>query len=116
MDCCRIRFALTIVVAMVLTAPAHSRNEMTTSPIADGMIINTRDKVLQQVEVRVKSFGPGFCQVSVTFADEPHSFSAPPLSWSDWFKLAPAVNGGSYRLGFEPGCDTGAIGEIRYLK
>jgi hypothetical protein len=85
-------------------------------PALDGMILELKPDVLQQVDIRVQSFGPGLCQVTVTLAGSTHSLAAPPLTWSNWFPIGPGLSGGAHSLGFSPGCDTGAQGQVRYEK
>lgn len=85
-------------------------------PAVDGMMIDTQDNLLQRVKIHLKSLGPGACAVRISFADKEEGFLAPPLKWSNWYEIGPAVSGGSYKLGFTEDCDTGALGEIKYDK
>ena len=86
------------------------------NPVVDGMTITLGDYV-QQVEVRAKSFGPGMCQVEFSIDGESYGFLAPPLTWSPWTKAGPAfIRKRTVKIGFSQGCDTGAIGEIKYSK
>lgn len=103
-------------LALLLSWPLETNAAEVVAPVIDGMLIDTNDNVLQQVKMRVKSFGPGICAVRVIFAGKIHSFAAPPLTWSSWMPIGPAVNGGAYDLDFAPECDTGALGEVKYDK
>jgi hypothetical protein len=85
-------------------------------PAVDGLIVKTKAAVLQQVKLRLKTFGPGFCDVRVVFAGQVQSVVAPPLYWSNWLPIGPAVSGGAYELAFSPQCDTGALGEVKFEK
>lgn len=105
-----------VSILMLLPFVTTVQAEEVTVPAVDGMIIDTQDNLLQQVNIRLKAFGPGVCAVRVSFADKEVGFLAPPLVWSDWFVIGPAVSGGTYKLGFSVDCDTGAIGEVRYEK
>jgi hypothetical protein len=103
-----------LLVSLGLFAAAAKAGEVTL-PIVDGMTLSTKAGLLQQVEVRAKSMGPGLCEVRVQFAGGTEvAVAAPPLVWSSWQKLSPAVAGGSYALAFTAKCDTGAIGEVRF--
>jgi hypothetical protein len=93
----------------------HAHAADTISPIVSGMVIDTKEDLLQQVEVRVKSLGPGMCSTRITFANESTHLGAPPLVWSNWFKLSPAVSGGAYSVDLSPECDGDVIGEIKYV-
>ena len=86
-----------------------------TSPVIDGMVIEFPKESLQQAKIRVKSFGPGFCQVNITLAGVSTQLAAPPLVWSDWKPIGPGISGGSHKLSFKIGCDTGALGEVKYF-
>jgi hypothetical protein len=109
---CSPMYALSLLLWWSVATPAAE----VVAPAVDGMLIDTKDNVLQQVRIRVKSFGPGFCAVRIIFAGKIHSISAPPLTWSSWTAIGPAVNGGAYDLDFTPECDTGALGEVKYDK
>ncbi len=95
-------------------APANGTE--VTVPASDGMLIDGADGVLQQVKIQLQSFGPGFCEVRVSLDGKQQVFAAPPLTWSDWFPIGPAISGGAYALQFAPQCDTGALGNVRYEK
>lgn len=87
-----------------------------TQPAVDGMVLQLKSDALQQVKIRLKSFGPGFCQVTIDLAGKTNSYAAPPLTWSTWLPIGPGLSGGAHKLGFSPGCDTGALGEVKYDK
>ena len=110
---------LTVTMAIIglttVSVPFAEAAEITV-PAVDGMIINTEPAALQRVKIRLKSFGPGFCKVRVILAGQVHSLAAPPMKWSSWHPIGPAVTGGAYSLSFSPQCDTGALGEIKYHK
>lgn len=105
---------LTISLALFVTH-AQAGTE-TTVPVVNGMLIEMEPGVLQTLKIRVQSLGPGFCAVRVRFADSTVNLSAPPLSWSDWFSVGPAIDGSSHSLSFAPQCSTGAVGEARYFR
>lgn len=103
-------------VAIALSFAALANAGEVTSPVIDGMTLRLGNYV-QRVQVRAKSFGPGFCAVTFELGGQSKGVSAPPLTWSNWFDVGPAYIGPqSPTLGFSIGCDTGAIAEVKYLK
>ena len=111
----QILITIAIIALSRISIPIAEAAQITV-PAVDGMIINTEPDALQHVKIRLKSFGPGFCQVRVILAGQVHSLAAPPAKWSSWYPIGPAVSGGAYSLNFSPQCGTGALGEIRYHK
>lgn len=109
------RIAL-LVAASILAAASFVYAGQVTQQIVDGMIIEGKPNTLQQIQIRLKSFGPGFCGVDLRFLDSHEKIAAPPLSWSGWFPFGGAFSNGSHALGFSEDCDTGAIGEVKYIK
>jgi hypothetical protein len=109
--------ALLLITALPFVAGASSAcaGEVT-QQIVDGMIVEGKPNTLQQIQIRLKSFGPGFCGVDLQFLDSHEKIAAPPLVWSRWFPFGGAFNSGSHALGFSEDCDTGAIGEVKYIK
>lgn len=84
-------------------------------PLIDGMVLKLGN-VVQQIEVRAKSMGPGKCAVEISAEDETIGILAPLTKMSDWKKVGPAFLGeGSAKMGFRIICDTGAIGQVRYF-
>jgi hypothetical protein len=72
---------------------------------------------IQQVQVRAKSLGPGFCAVTFELAKQSTDIAAPPLTWSSWTNVGPGFTGvTTQRLGFSIGCDTGAVAQVMYSK
>ena len=111
----RILSTLLLVAAATSIPAAYAKADSeVVQPAINDQVIDTADGVLQIVKIRLKSFGPGFCQVTVGFAGSSYSLAAPPLTWSPWFDVGPAVSGGAYKLEFAPGCDTGALGEVKF--
>jgi hypothetical protein len=84
-------------------------------PAVDGMLIHGHKNHWQQLEVRAKSFGPGICQTRIIFMGSIVDIPAPPLTWSGWFKVGPPFAGSAHNLAFESVCDTGSIGEVKYV-
>lgn len=82
--------------------------------LEEGRVIPYKE-ALQQAKIRVKSFGPGFCQVNISLGGEDTMIAAPPLTWSDWTPIGPGISGGAHALRFKIGCDTGALGEVKYF-
>lgn len=84
-------------------------------PVVDGMAVPLGD-FAQNIEVRAKSLGPGFCAVHfVAGQASPFEFQAPPLVWGDWLEIPYGfIGAGSITLGFKILCDTGALGEVRF--
>lgn len=110
----RYKISKTHVACFAVALATQVAAKQTTSQLVDRMVIHLKPGLLQQIEVRAKSFGPGFCEVRVTFLDKQVVIVGPPLTWSTWTKVGPAVTGGSRNVGFTPKCDTDALGEVRY--
>lgn len=106
------KFIFIVFLLLFYTISAKAAEKIL--PVIDGMTIKADKNSLQLVKIRVKSFGPGFCGVFINFAGKNKQVSAPPLSWSDWIPLDPAIAGGTYTLGFTAQCDTGALGEVKF--
>ena len=87
----------------------------TTQPLTNGMTITTSNSVAN-VEVRAKSFGPGFCAVGISSPYGQSNFLAPPLTWSPWTHLFSHMGAITATLGTSVGCSTGAVFEVRYFK
>lgn len=104
------------IVAIHAMFPTPAWGGEVTEPLLDGMVIEGKANTLQQVSIRVKSFGPGLCEVEITFHDQRLRLPAPPLTWSSWYSIGGAFNGGAYAIGFSPLCDTGALGQVKYIK
>lgn len=88
-----------------------------TEPLPEGVnrTIQTAN-TLHQVRLRLKSLGPGFCSTRVLFANNIYNFGAPPLTWSNWYKLEPAVAGVAVDISISSQCDGQVLGEIKYQK
>lgn len=84
-------------------------------PLVDGMTINTAD-VAANVEVRARSYGPGFCAVKASAGGQEIGIAAPPGIWSDWFTLTSHLGKATFVINSEVVCDTGAQFEVRYYK
>lgn len=113
-----IRIALvvsTLIVSLVVGAPAEAVNERRTIMAVDGMMIDMHPDHLQQLRIRLQSFGPGLCHVRVRFAGQVLDLSAPPFTWSNWSIIGPAMIGGSHTLSISPQCSTGAMAEVSYV-
>jgi hypothetical protein len=82
--------------------------------IVDGMTLDLAENALQQVRVRLKSFGPGACAVTVSIDGESKTIVAPLFHFTDWTPVGPAEKGGSHKLKFHPDCSTGAMGYVQY--
>jgi hypothetical protein len=96
-----------------LSAAAGAR-EITVS-LHNGMSISTCNCVAN-IQVRAKSFGPGFCdtRISNNFG---HSvqISAPPFTWSNWEVLNSHIGEMTFTINVSAKCDTGALFEIKYF-
>lgn len=70
----------------------------------------------QNIEVRAKSLGPGFCAVRFEAGEaSPFEFHAPPLVWGKWLEIPYGfIGAGTITLSFTILCDTGALGEVRF--
>ncbi|MCJ9720793.1 hypothetical protein MOV66_10240 [Agrobacterium sp. SHOUNA12C] len=84
-------------------------------PLVDGMTIQTAD-VTANVEVRARSYGPGFCAVKASAGSQEIGIAAPPEVWSDWFVVASHLGRATFSLSSEVICDTGAQFEVRYYR
>lgn len=101
-------------MALLVTLAAADSKYQTS--LVSGMTVTTANSVAT-VEVRAKSFGPGFCGVNFsTDHGDKVTISAPPLAYSDWRSLASHIGSVTYRVEYEATCDTGALAEIRYFK
>jgi hypothetical protein len=108
------------VCALLCPVPfsfAQTQQALVTA-LLDGMTIVTSDS-MAVIEVRSKSFGPGFCEVEVTAArgSEARSIriASPPLAWSNWEAVASHTGTTAYQLSTRELCDTGALFEVRYF-
>lgn len=88
-----------------------------TLPVVNGMLLKLGNYA-QNLEVRAKSLGPGFCGVrfSSTYFS-PFEFLAPPLVWGGWLEIPFGFLGsGSVVLNYSVLCDTGAVAEVRFMQ
>ena len=109
------RILSTFIVCTCLSS-AHLYSDEIVSPVVDGMTLQLGDYV-QEVKVRVKSLGPGFCGTVFTLQTTETQFLAPPFVWSDWISLEPFSFGkNTMKLGLRVVCDTGVIAEVKYEK
>lgn len=104
---------LDALVASPLPAAVAAR-EVTVS-LHNGMSITTCNCVAN-VQVRAKSFGPGFCdtRISNSFGNAVQ-ISAPPFSWSNWEILNSHLGEVTYTINVSAECDTGALFEVKYF-
>lgn len=87
----------------------------TVVPFVNGMSISTSNSI-STVEVRAKSFGPGFCGVRFNTMGGTTQFLAPPLLWGEWMQLTVHMGEVNYTITNEVLCDTGVVAEVRYQK
>lgn len=112
----KIVISIFVVAFLFLSMRSSASASEVIVPVIDGMTIQLGN-TLQQLKVRAKSFGPGFCGVKFIFyGSGTYHLLAPPLKWSKWTKLGAAFAGVAIKIGFVEVCDTGAIAEIRYYK
>lgn len=100
-------------VAVASFSPAQAAQ--VTSVATDGIKLSLGNH-WQQVELRVKSMGPGACAIKYSLGNGNNlEVLAPPLVWSKWLKF-PVTYGGSTHVTLREHvvCDTGVIAEIRY--
>lgn len=86
-----------------------------TLPLISGMTVRTAN-VVDNVQIRAKSYGPGFCAISVSSTFGSVNFLAPPLVWSNWATLFSHINSVATTVSTSAECDTGALFEIRYTR
>lgn len=107
---------LILIMTALMTFPVMAK-EKSTFPIVNGMVLDIGG--LQHVEVRLKSLGTGFCSTTVTLGSgskaRRHNLSAPPHTWSRWYKLNPAVAGIGISLSMSENCSTNVIGQVRFF-
>lgn len=106
-------FALALMA--ISSAALAADSVQVVAPLINGMTIRTGDS-WGNVEVRAKSFGPGFCATHVTVGDKTVSIAAPPMSWSGWVVANSYGGSVSFEISKEDICDTGTIAEVRYWK
>lgn len=106
-----------MLLALLFAAQATSAlAEEVVEPFIDGAILELGADI-QQVEVRAKSLGPGFCAAEFNVNQDTVRITAPPLTWSDWSKaeriyLSPST----VKLGVRVICDTGVLAEVKYSR
>lgn len=106
------RIATLCIIALGVSFESQAKDIVTA--LVDGMIISGDENILQHIEVRAKSFGPGLCETHISFIGETVAIAAPPHKWSDWKQLGPAISGTSEKIGFRSVCETGSNGQVRY--
>lgn len=83
-------------------------------PAVDGMLLRLKENQWQQVHIRVKSLGIGFCRVDTRLDGISNAIPAPPGGWGGWTPIGPAFTGGTYELRFET-CSAGALGQVAFV-
>ena len=106
---------LAIATLCASTAAIAADSQQVVVGLIDGMVIQTGNS-WGNVEVRAKSFGPGFCATHVTVGDKTVSIAAPPLAYSNWVVVNSYGGSVSFAISKEDICDTGTIAEVRYWK
>ena len=108
-----ITLALALLLASTTAIAADSQQVVV--GLVDGMYIQTGNS-WGNVEVRAKSFGPGFCATHVTVGDKTVSIAAPPYAYSGWVIVNSYGGSVSFQISKEDICDTGTVAEVRYWK
>lgn len=104
----------TFIAAILVAGTAFAtENGKTVVLLVNGMTITTGNSYAT-VEVRAKSFGPGFCAVDVHANGDTAGVLAPPFVWSTWQNLSNHIGTVSYTLSYDKKCDTDALVEVRY--
>ena len=105
---------LGIVFSVAVSFNAYA--EEIIEPVVSGMKLELGNYV-QQVEVRSKSFGPGFCAVEFNIGRDEVRILAPPLVWSDWVKADTAyLSPANVKVEENVVCDVGVLSEVKFHK
>lgn len=95
-------------------AAADAAEQQRVVGLVDGMVVTTSDS-WANVEVRAKSFGPGFCSTEVTVGDKTIIIAAPPIVYSAWTIVNSHGGSVDFTVSKKDNCDTGTLAEVRYF-